>query len=158
MDSAGPGYDDHAVEDRDPPTFSDRDNGETYKQSFATAIECGTPWLAIETWNEYHEGTEISDSLQYGRQYIEISKEYLSYFKQGELPESAQSNPWGELVSYSPAEADLAKGLTIGPSLGDGLFSTVEIAGTSAVLTEPMATNPEASYLYFQVDNRSVLL
>ena len=151
--SIGPGYDDHAVEDRLPPTIADRKNGETYKQGFAVAIQCGTPWLAIETWNEYHEGTEIAESLQYGRQYIELSKEYLSYFKQGALPEGAQLNAYGDGIYFSPAEADRQNGLSIGPSLGDGLFSSLEISGTSAIVTEPMSPGAAASYIYFQVDN-----
>jgi hypothetical protein len=151
--SIGPGYDDHAVDDRIPPTITDRKNGETYKQSFAVAIQCGTPWLAIETWNEYHEGTEISESLQYGRQFIDLSKEYVAYFKQGSLPEGAQPNISGEEIFFFASEPNQAGGLSIGPSLGDGLFFTVDISGTPAISTTPMTPEAEASYLYFQVDN-----
>jgi hypothetical protein len=151
--SIGPGYDDHAVEDRIPPTIADRKNGEAYKQSFAVAIQCGTPWLAIETWNEYHEGTEISDSLQYGRQYIELSREYLSYFKQGILPEAARINAYGDRIFFSSAAMDLENGLSIGPGLGDGLFSSIDVSGTPAIQTVSMTPGAEASYLYFQVDN-----
>jgi hypothetical protein len=30
--------------------------------------------LAIETWNEFHEATGISDSVEYGRTYIELTR------------------------------------------------------------------------------------
>jgi hypothetical protein len=151
--SIGPGYDDHAVEDRYPPTITDRKNGETYKQSFAVAIQCGSPWLAVETWNEYHEGTDIAESLQYGRQYIDLSRKYVSYFKQGNFPESAQSNAFGDEIRFSVAESEKDQGLSIGPSLGDGLFIKSEISGTPAIITEPMTPGAEASFMYFQVDN-----
>lgn len=151
--SIGPGYDDHAVEDRIPPTITDRKNGETYKQGFMVAIQCGTPWLAIETWNEYHEGTEIAESLQYGRQYIDLTKEYVSYFKQGILPESARPNLFGNEIVFSAASPNTETGLNIAPSVGDGLYTLLDVSGTLAVRTEPMAPDAEASYLYFLVDN-----
>lgn len=151
--SIGPGYDDHAVDDRDPPTITNRMNGELYKQNINMAIQCGSPWLAVETWNEYHEGTDIAESLQYGRQYIELSKEYLNYFKQGFLPESAQTNLFGSRVLYSTTSPDQSLGLSIGPNSGDGLYKQQDIAGFPAVVTLPMETNAPASYLYFQVDN-----
>lgn len=151
--SIGPGYDDHAVDDRDPPTITNRMNGELYKQNINMAIQCGSPWLAVETWNEYHEGTDIAESLQYGRQYIELSKEYLNYFKQGLLPESAQANLFGSQILFSASSPGQSHGLSIGPSAGDGLYKQQDIAGFPAVVTLPMEPNAPASYLYFQVDN-----
>ena len=151
--SIGPGYDDHAVDDRDPPTITTRMNGELYKQNINMAIQCSSPWLAVETWNEYHEGTDIAESLQYGRQYINLSKEYLNYFKQGLLPESAQANLFGSQILISASSPDQNHGLSIGPSIGDGLYIRQEIAGSPAVITTPMEPNAPASYLYFQVDN-----
>ncbi len=151
--SIGPGYDDHAVDDRDPPTITTRMNGELYKQNINMAIQCSSPWLAVETWNEYHEGTDIAESLQYGRQYINLSKEYLNYFKQGLLPESAQANLFGSQILFSASSPDQNHGLSIGPSIGDGLYIRQEIAGNPAIVTTPMEPNAPASYLYFQVDN-----
>ena len=151
--SIGPGYDDHAVDDRDPPTITTRMNGELYKQNINMAIQCSSPWLAVETWNEYHEGTDIAESLQYGRQYINLSKEYLNYFKQGLLPESAQANLFGSQILFSASSPDQNHGLSIGPSIGDGLYIRLEIAGNPAIVTTPMEPNAPASYLYFQVDN-----
>ena len=40
----------------------------------------------IETWNEYHEGTDISHSLEYGRQYIDLNRKYSDLFKARFVP------------------------------------------------------------------------
>jgi hypothetical protein len=34
----------------------------------------------LETWNEYFEGTDIADSKEYGRQYIELTRFYADQF------------------------------------------------------------------------------
>jgi hypothetical protein len=38
--------------------------------------------VVIETWNEFHEGTDIADSREYGRQYLELTRKYVDQFKQ----------------------------------------------------------------------------
>jgi len=40
----------------------------------------------IETWSEFHEGTEICETKEYGRQYIELTRKYSDMFKKGEAP------------------------------------------------------------------------
>jgi len=37
----------------------------------------------VETWNELHEGTDISDTKEYGRKYIEMTAKYAKQFKSG---------------------------------------------------------------------------
>lgn len=150
----GPGYDDHAVEGRIPPTFVDRKNGETYKQNFKLAIQCGSPWLAIETWSEFMEGTEISETLQYGRQYLDLTKEFSAYFKQGALPEGMTLGEYGatDKVSFTAGEPNQQAGLSIGPNLGDGIYITVSKEGKTGVQAEIFQEN-DGAYLFFQVDN-----
>lgn len=152
--SIGPGYDDHAVEERNPPTYTDRKNGETYKQNFALAIKCGSPWLAIETWSEFMEGTEISETLQYGRQYLDLTKEFTTYFKQGKIPNGLTIGNYGAAnkVSFIAGEPNLAEGLSISPSLGDGVYTTIYKEGKSAIQAEEFQDN-DGAYLYFSVDN-----
>ena len=44
-------------------------------------------WLVhLETWNEFHEGTEICHSREYGRQYIELTRRYADQFHAGQPP------------------------------------------------------------------------
>ncbi|MEJ7640242.1 MAG: hypothetical protein WKF75_20315 [Singulisphaera sp.] len=39
------------------------------------------PWMVhIETWNEYHEATNIAESREYGRQYLEMTRDYAARF------------------------------------------------------------------------------
>lgn len=151
--SIGPGYDDHTVEDRIPPLLTERLDGRTYGMGFAAALACESPWVAIETWNEYHEGTDLAESLQYGRQYIDLTRQFVDAFKQGILPPGFDPNVFGEEVVFQAGLSELSGGLTLGPATGDGIYETSEADGVAAVRTLPMFEGAEASYLYFQVDN-----
>ena len=42
--------------------------------------------MILETWNEFHEGTNIAESREHGRQYIELTRKYVDLFKQGKEP------------------------------------------------------------------------
>lgn len=44
----------------------------------------------LETWNEGHEGTDIAESKEYGRRYLELTRKYAALFKPGWRP------PWPE--------------------------------------------------------------
>lgn len=86
----GPGYDDSAVPGRTTPV-KPRENGAYYRRSwqqvlaFAALKDRNT--VAVETWNEYHEGTDIAESREFGRKYIEMTARYARMFRAGEMPE-----------------------------------------------------------------------
>ncbi len=86
----GPGYNDSAVPGRTTP-IREREEGQFYIDSWSQAlvqsILTDKNIVVVETWNEYHEGTDIAHSLEYGRQYIDITSEYAGYFKEGKMPE-----------------------------------------------------------------------
>jgi hypothetical protein len=84
--SVGPGYGPVWSPGRQGPTYSARLNGQRYRDELLQAIVCPAPWVGIETWNEFHEAADIAESLQWGRQYIEITRELLPYFKAGQPP------------------------------------------------------------------------
>ena len=47
----------------------------------------GRPGIVIlETWNEFHEGTNIAESREHGRQYIDLTRKYVDLFKRGAQP------------------------------------------------------------------------
>jgi hypothetical protein len=71
--SVGPGYDERLIPGR-AGHYRPRDNGEWYEANFDRAIASRKRLLAIETWNEFHEATGISDSVEYGRTYIELTR------------------------------------------------------------------------------------
>ncbi len=78
--AVGPGFDDRPV--RGPHRLvRPRDDGRWYGENFEVAITSGKPLLAIETWNELHEASGISETEEFGRQYIEITRQYADQFK-----------------------------------------------------------------------------
>ncbi len=85
--SIGPGFGPLPPPDGSQPLLVDREDGGRLRAGLRQAIACPAPWLAIETWNELHEATDVAESLNYGRQYIEMLRQWLPYFKAGQLPE-----------------------------------------------------------------------
>jgi len=76
-----PGYDDRKV--RVPGNYLDRYNGYTYNLTWIAALKVNPHGVLICTWNEWHEGTEIEPSVEYGKRYLEITKYWISKFKGG---------------------------------------------------------------------------
>jgi hypothetical protein len=83
----GPGFDNRAVPDRNH-IVAPRKNGDRYRQAWEKLLSLEPsqrPKIAvIETWNEFHEGTDIAESKEYGRQYINLTTQYVERFKRGE--------------------------------------------------------------------------
>ena len=67
-----PGYDDTEI--RSPGYVVDRQNGSYYNLSWSTAKSSSPDGYIITSFNEWHEGTEIEPSLEYGYQYIDLTK------------------------------------------------------------------------------------
>jgi hypothetical protein len=59
----------------------ERDNGAYYRSTFDAALESDPDWIIIMTWNEFGENTHIAPSERYGNQYLEITKEYESRWR-----------------------------------------------------------------------------
>lgn len=79
----GPGYDHHAVPGR-KPLVVDREDGEFYERAWKEILssERKPNIVMIETWNELHEGTDICETKEYGRKYIELTARYAKMFKE----------------------------------------------------------------------------
>jgi hypothetical protein len=69
--AALPGYDDRVI--RQPGRFLPRDAGRTLRRMFAAAA--GADWVTVTSWNEWHEGTEIEPSLEYGDGFLRLTRE-----------------------------------------------------------------------------------
>lgn len=80
ISSLGPGYDHAAVRGRSPLVV-DRRDGKFYEEQWLKLLQSPSNFVVIETWNEFHEGTDIAESLEYGRQYIELTRKYVDRFK-----------------------------------------------------------------------------
>ncbi len=68
--AAVPGYDDRVI--RQPGRYLARDSGAMFRRMWASAA--GADWVTITSWNEWHEGTEIEPSLEYGRSYLDLAR------------------------------------------------------------------------------------
>lgn len=147
----GPGYDHSAVPGREP-LVREREGGKFYAESWLKFLRRPSNFLMIETWNEFHEGTDIAESKEYGRQYIELTRKYSDLFKQGWKP------PWpkgsfnnAKEISASANEAKAEKGLTL-VAAEDGQTTVQEIQGRKGWFGKPFKNGP-STYIYFRVDD-----
>lgn len=149
--SLGPGYDHTAVPGRQPLIVPRRD-GDFYRANWerllALAPARRPDMVAVETWNEFHEGTDVAPSVEYGRVYQEMTARYSDLFRRRmRLP---LRGPWQghDEVSWKDG---LARGVTI-PSAGDGIIDVVNVAGRTGARTAPSPHGP-ARYLYIALDD-----
>jgi glycoprotein endo-alpha-1,2-mannosidase len=74
-----PGYDDTKI--RKPGLAVERYDGELYRVQWEEAIAADPHWVLVTSFNEWHEGSEIEPSLQYGSKYIELTGQFAERFK-----------------------------------------------------------------------------
>jgi hypothetical protein len=169
--AVGPGYDDSAVRGRATP-IREREHGRFYEKSWRAALRSNAQIALVETWNENHEGTSVSETREYGREYIALTARYARQFKRhatvaddaedAEDPEDIvlewpkpRPRPdlsWGKSAHGATDVAWTAGGEPIGlrpVACPDGPFE-------SRAQPEPMvvtkgATPAKGTYLYFQV-------
>jgi hypothetical protein len=65
-----PGYNDT----NRPEYVVDRQNGTFYALIWSIAKACSADGYAITSFNEWHEGTEVEPSIEYGYQYIDLTR------------------------------------------------------------------------------------
>jgi hypothetical protein len=74
-----PGYDDRKLKGFNRPVL-ERKDGKFYKEFWEVAKKYLDPSLKmvlITTFNEWHEGTEIEPSKEYGTKYLELTKSFI---------------------------------------------------------------------------------
>ena len=69
-----PGYDDRII--REPGLYVPREGGAFYQSRWNVALSNSPHWVLITSWNEWHEGTEIEPSVEYGYDYLDSTKVY----------------------------------------------------------------------------------
>ena len=148
--SLGPGYDHSAVPGREPLVVA-REGGAFFERNWIRFLRRPTRWVFIETWNEFHEGTEIAASLEYGREYIRLNRKYADLFRAGVRPPL----PRGEYSDFKETEvllqsANENRGVTqVGST--DGVTEPAEVGGRSCRRT--VATAHGGRYVYFRIDD-----
>ena len=148
--SLGPGYDHSAVPGR-TPLIVDRRGGAFYEEQWLKLLRRPANFVMIETWNEWHEGTDVAESKEYGRKFIELTRKYAGLFKQGWRP------PWPK-GPYSDAKSVR---ITLGAENReaglkqidneDGVTARVMLGGRAA---RAISSAPgKGRYIYFAVDD-----
>jgi len=77
--SVVPGYDDRKI--RSPGQYVPRDGGEYYERTWTAAVESNPDIVTICSWNEWHEGTEIEPSREYGFKHLKLTRLFAQKFK-----------------------------------------------------------------------------
>lgn len=76
------GYDDRKF--RSPGRYISRTGCSGYEtcadMTWKVALDSHPDWIHIGTWNEYHEATEIEESLEYGSIYLDLMKTWIAKF------------------------------------------------------------------------------
>ena len=74
-----PGYDDTKI--REPGLAVERFDGDLYRVQWRHAIEADSHWVLITSFNEWHEGSEIEPSAEFGQKYLDLTTEFAGQFK-----------------------------------------------------------------------------
>ena len=65
-----------------------RSDGGTYRTYWAVARACKPHWVLITSFNEWHEGSEIEPSAEFGRLYLDLTAEEAAVWRAGvDLPD-----------------------------------------------------------------------
>lgn len=149
----GPGYDHSAVPGRSP-LIVDRKDGGTYIDRWTKVLQLAPkrrPWMVhVETWNEWHEGTDIAHSREYGRSYIVLTRLFSDMWHAGTLLHLPGSYIDADRIRWEPQKP---RGLELRPSGGDGNWQLRALDNTPAVVTTPNPHSQTGRYLYFNVDD-----
>jgi hypothetical protein len=142
----GPGYDHSAVPGR-APLVAPRADGAHYERAWHKAIRAGAKVVLVETWNEWHEGTDVADSREFGRRYIDLTRLYADRWKAGWTPPPV-AGPYSGASSVAIAlgDPDRPAGL-VRVEVEDGRTTVANVAGRAARVVPPRG------YLYVAADD-----
>ena len=80
--SVWPGFNDTGVWGwGDGPRILDRKDGDFYQTTWNAALNNNPRWLAVATFNDWNEGTQIEPSRENGYEYLRQTSEYIGRFK-----------------------------------------------------------------------------
>jgi hypothetical protein len=146
----GPGYDHSAVPGR-TPLIVKREGGKFYQDNWEKLLRSPSQFVMIETWNELHEGTDICESKEYGRQYIVLTRKYAELFKHGWMPPRPKGKFTGaDSVSVTLGKQNLEKGLHL-IEHEDGKSEPSRAQNLEARVVH--SSNDRPRYIYFCADD-----
>ncbi len=159
----GPGYNDMAVPGRSTP-IRDREDGNFYRKCWIEVLNSEAKIALIETWNEMHEGTDICHSVEYGQQYIELTREYADSFKRNETsdeeielehpnlqprPPSNEGSEYrdAKTVKITLGQSGRSEGIWLVRGQPDGPVQYAEVSGEQCIRT----ADANITYMYFSI-------
>ena len=147
--SLGPGYDHSAVPGREPLVV-DRKGGAFYEENWLKFLRRPSNFVMVETWNEFHEGTDVAESKEYGRRFIELTRQYVDRFKSGWQPPKVKGAfTDARSVSVVLGAKNRESGLRL-VDVEDGLHDPTTVGGREGRAS--LAAPGKGRYLYFVVD------
>lgn len=146
----GPGYDHSAVPGREP-LIVPREDGAFFERNWTRFLRNPSNLVHVETWNEYHEGTDIAASREYGRQYLELNRKFADMFRAGLKP----PRPRGAYSDFKSVSTTLegtneARGLTQF-EFADGATTVAVVDGQPCRAVAP--TIHGGRYVYLRIDD-----
>lgn len=75
-----PGFDNSRVHE-EGRLVADRLDGRLYEDQWKAALACDPEWVMVNSFNEWHEGSEIEPSLEHGDRYLQETKQWIARFK-----------------------------------------------------------------------------
>lgn len=97
VETVKPGVDDRRASPPGVPqagTFVDRRGGQLYAALWEQALRDGPDWVLIDSFNQWHTGTEIEPSVELGDQYLTLTRQFSDRFRQGTArPPKAPAGP-----------------------------------------------------------------
>ena len=58
-----------------------RRNGAHYNECWQDAIDSGSRWIFLHTWNEWYEHTQLEPAVEYGYLYVDLTREWGKKFR-----------------------------------------------------------------------------
>ncbi len=78
-----PGYDDRKI--RKPGTYVSREDGAYYNLTWDASIKSNPDIVLVCTFNEWHEGTNIEPSREFGFKYLQLTRYWVEKYKNTSL-------------------------------------------------------------------------
>ena len=75
-----PGYDDRHLGRPPPRPVTDRWGGDSYAALWREAIAAAPDYVLITSWNEWHEGSELEPSVEYGSRILDDTAAFARSF------------------------------------------------------------------------------
>jgi hypothetical protein len=92
--------------------YLDREDGQTFQDFWQTALSKDPDGVIITSWNEWHEGTEIEPSVEYGFTYFNLTRQYTSLYKGTAQPTKSTAlsvqTDLGDIIQYGMRSVSLS--------------------------------------------------